>query len=295
MEFPTIPAKSIVYKTKAADQWFGLDYNMNIYRGCSHGCIYCDSRSDCYQNPDFDTVYVKENTLQIIRNDLRRKAKKGVIGSGAMSDPYNPIEAKLSLTRNALELINAFGFGVSLTTKSALIARDTDVLADVADHSPVIAKFSITAADDKLCKIIEPNVSPTSKRLEALQTLANAGIFCGVLIVPVLPFITDNEENIIQILRRAKEVGAKFAYSYMGMTLRNGNREYFYDKLDKSLPGISEKYTKRYGYRYNIPSPNYKRLWTIYEQECNRLGLLHDMKAIIYNYKAGYNKQQTLF
>jgi len=295
VDYPTIPAKKIVFNTQSPDAWFGLDFSMNVYRGCSHGCIYCDSRSDCFQNPDFDTVKAKENALQIIRDDLRRKTKTGVVGNGAMSDPYNPLEAKLNLTRNSLELMNAFGFGASITTKSALIARDADVLADIAAHSPVLAKFSITAADDELCRIIEPNVSPTSKRFEALSKLADSGIFCGVLVVPMLPFITDNEENLVKILRMAKEAGAKFVYSYMGMTLRKGSREYFYERLDEVLPSISEKYIRRYGNRYNVPSPNYKKLWAIYEQECNKLGLLYNMKAIIHHYKAGYNRQQTLF
>ena len=293
---PTVPAKSIVYKTQSPDQWFGLDYNMNIYRGCPHGCIYCDSRSDCYRNTDFDTVKVKEGALQTIRNDLRRKVKTGVIGSGAMSDPYNPLEERLMLTRNSLELINAYGFGASLTTKSALAARDADILGDIQNHSPVLVKFSITAADDNLCRLIEPNASPASKRFDALRKLAGHGIFCGVLMSPILPYITDTEENIVQILRMSKESGAKFVYSYMGMTLRQGNREYYYDHLDKSFPGVKEKYIKRYGSRYNVPSPKYKRLWDVFAAECARLGLLYDMRAIIQHYKSGYgDNQQRLF
>ncbi|MCL2573037.1 MAG: radical SAM protein [Defluviitaleaceae bacterium] len=294
---PIVPAKNIVYKTQSPDQWFGLDYNMNIYRGCSHGCIYCDSRSDCYRNVDFDIVKVKENALQITRDDLRRKVKKGVIGTGAMSDPYNPIEGKLQLTRHSLELINAYGFGVSLTTKSALVARDTDILRDIQSHSPVLVKLSITAANDDLCRLVEPNVLPTSERFDAINTLTEQGIFCGVLMVPMLPYITDTPENVVAILRRAKDAGAKFVYSYMGMTLRQGNREYFYEYLDKSFPNIKEKYIKRYCNRYNIPPPNYKKLWNVFAAECERLGLLYDMRAIIQHYKAGYerNNQLSLF
>jgi len=292
---PTIPAKNIIHKTKSPDSWFGQDYNMNIYRGCSHGCIYCDSRSDCYNNPDFDTVKVKENALPIIRDDLRRKAKTGVVASGAMSDPYNPMERELKLTRNALELINAFGFGASLCTKSALIARDADVLIDIQAHSPVIVKISMITADDNLCKMLEPNVSVTSERLEALRITADSGLFCGVLMIPVLPYITDKAEDIKKLLRMAKEAGAKFVYSYLGMTLRQGNREYFYQQLDKTFPGIKEKYMKRYGLRYNCPAPDYKKLWATFSEECERLGLLYDMKAIIASYKYGYNKQLSLF
>lgn len=291
----SIPAKNIVYKNKSPDSWFGLDYNMNIYRGCSHGCIYCDSRSDCYQNVDFDTVKVKEDALRIVRDDLRRKVRTGVVATGAMSDPYNPLEHELKLTRNSLELMNAYEFGASICTKSALVARDADILRDIARHSPTIVKISITTADDELCKIIEPNVSTTSERIEALRILADNGIFCGVLMVPMLPYISDTAENVIKTLRMAKNAGAKFVYTYMGMTLRQGNREYFYEKLDEAFPEIKEKYMKRYDVRYNCPSPNSKKLWDIFTAECEQLELLYDMKAITRRYKAGYNVQQTLF
>jgi len=294
VNIPTISAKNIVHKNKSPDAWFGLDYNMNIYRGCSHGCIYCDSRSDCYKNADFDTVKVKENALHIIRDDLRRKVKTGVVASGAMSDPYNPLEYELKLTRNSLELINAFGFGASLCTKSALVARDADILRDIKAHSPVIVKISITTADDGLCKILEPNAAITSERFEALSTIADSGIFCGVLMVPILPFITDSADSIVKLLRMAKEAGAQFVYTYMGMTLRQGNREYFYDRLDNTFPGVKEKYMKRFGLRYNCISPYYKKLWSAFSAECERLGLLYDMKAIIHHYKADYDKQLLL-
>jgi DNA repair photolyase len=292
---PYIQAKSIVHNNKSPDSWFGLDYNMNIYRGCTHGCIYCDSRSDCYRNVDFDTIKVKEDALRIIRDDLRRKVKTGVVGSGAMSDPYNPLERDLKLTRNALELINAFEFGASLCTKSALIARDADVLRDIAAHSPVIAKITVTAADDELCKVIEPNVSVTSERFQALRVLAENGIFCGVLMIPILPYITDTEENVINIVRMAKDAGARFVYTYMGMTLPQGNREYFYEQLDKSNPGVKEKYIKRFDLRYNCSSQNAKKLWDVFAAECERLELLHSMKAITRRYKAGYDKQLSFF
>jgi len=296
MDVHTISAKNIIYKTDSPDQWFGVDYNMNIYRGCSHGCIYCDSRSDCFKNSDFDTVKVKKNALEIIRNDLRRKIKTGVIGTGAMCDTYNPLEKELKLTRNALELINAFDFGVSLTTKSDLITRDTDVLQDIQGHSPIIVKFSITTADDELCKKLEPNVAVTSKRFEAMHMLSSNGIFCGVLIVPLLPFVNDTEDNILKIVHMAKQAGAKFVYTYMGMTLRQGSREYYYHKLDDILPGTKERYMKRFGTRYNCTSPRSKKLWDVFTAECERLGLLYDMKAIIHSYKSGYDSGQlTLF
>ena len=291
---PTIPAKTIVHKTKGS--WFGADYNMNIYRGCSHGCIYCDSRSDCYKNTDFDIVKAKENALQIIRDELRRKAVSGVITTGSMSDPYNPAECELKLTRHSLELINAFGFGVGIFTKSNLVVRDIDVLQDIKAHSPTTVNITVTTADDELCKKVEPNVAASSERFEALRNLAESGIFCGVLLMPVLPFINDTEENIIQILRRTKEAGGRFVYPAFGMTLRQGNREYYYDQLDKQFPGmdIKERYIKRYGLRYHCPSPKAKKLWALFTAECERLGLLYDMKAITLHMKSGYGNRNPL-
>lgn len=239
---------------------------------------------------------VKENALEIIRNELRRKVKTGVIGTGAMSDPYNPLEAELKLTRNSLELMNAFGFGVSLVTKSDLIARDGDILADIQSHSPVIAKFSVITADDELCKKIEPNVALSSERFEAMSKLAAQGIFTGTMIVPLLPYVSDTDKNIRDICQMTKEAGGKFIYTYMGMTLRQGSREYYYSKLDDVLPGVKEKYMKRFGIRYNHTSPRSRKLWDVFTKECERLGLVYDMRAIIHSYKSGYDSGQlTLF
>jgi len=289
---PTIPAKKIISKNTSPDAWFGLDYGMNIYRGCSHGCIFCDSRSDCFQNKDFGIVKAKENALAIIRDDLRRKVQKGVIGTGAMSDPYNPAEADLKLTRHALELINAMHFGAAPCTRSDLVTRDADVLLDIKSHSPVMVKFSISTADDELCLKLEPGAPPPSRRFEAISRLSRQGVFCGVVMSPILPFVNDNEDNIIKICRMAKEAGAKFVYTYMGMTLRPGSREYYYHYLNKILPGSSEKYVKRFGTRYNCQSPYSKKLWALFASECECLGLIYDMKAIITHYKAGYHDSQ---
>lgn len=292
----TIPAKNIVIKTKKPAAWFGTDYNMNIYRGCTHGCIYCDSRSDCYRNKSFDTIKVKEDALRVIRDDLRRKVKLGVVGTGAMSDPYNPLEQTLQLTGKALELINAFGFGVAIDTKSALVTRDISVLQDIKERSPVIVKMTITTAGDALCNKLEPHVSSSSERFAALKTLSDGGIYCGVLMMPILPFINDTEENIRGILNQAKASGAKFVFPAFGMTLREGNREYYYDKLDELFPGMKEKYIRRYGNRYQCTSPKAKKLWEFFKNECECLGLLHDMQSITRQYKMKYTYQQlTLF
>lgn len=290
-----IPAKTIITRVKDTS-WFGLDYNMNIYKGCSHGCIYCDSRSECYHIENFDKVRAKENALELIRNELRRKVKTGVIGTGAMSDPYNPFEKEQKLTRHALELINAYNFGVAIATKSDLIVRDIDILKDIKEHSPVLTKITVTTADDVLCKKIEPNVAPSSKRFEAMSKLSDNGIFTGVLLMPVLPFLEDNKENIERIVSLAAESGAKFIYPAFGVTLRQNQREWFYEKLDEQFPGMKEKYIKRYGTYYQCGSPRAKELWHIFTAACDEKGLHYRMKDIVRAYRRGYGTTQlTLF
>lgn len=282
-----ISANTIVTKTKNST-WFGTEYNMNIYRGCCHGCIYCDSRSACYHVEDFDTVKVKEDALRIIRDDLRRKVKKGIVGTGSMSDPYNPIDKDLLLTRNSLELINAFEFGVAIATKSPLVTRDIDVLSDIKSHSPTIVMITITTADDSVCKLIETNIAESSKRFSALKELSKNNIYCGVILMPILPFINDTEENILKIIHLAKDSGAKFIYPSFGVTLRTNQREHFYNKLDPNFPDIKEKYISRYGERYYCTSPKAKKLYRIFKMECDKLGLLYNMRDIIWRYKLGY-------
>lgn len=291
----SIPAKTIIGRAKSPSDWFGAQYNMNLYRGCSHGCIYCDSRSECYGDKTFDRIKVKENALRILRDELRRKVKTGVIATGAMSDPYNPLEEELKLTRSALELVNAYGFGVAITTKAPLVVRDADVLCDIKEHSPVLIKLTITTAEDDLCKKVEPCVAPSSERFAAIEALAKKGICCGVLMMPILPFINDSEENIVAITERAAASGASFVFPALGMTLRAGNREYYYEKLGEAFPGVREQYIKRYGEQYNCPSPKAKKLWETFAAQCKRLGLLYRMRDIISRYKMGYESEQLTF
>lgn len=292
----TIPAKTIISGYRENSEWFGNNYNMNIYKGCCHGCIYCDSRSECYHVEDFDTVRAKENAMQIIRDELRRKVKTGVIGTGAMSDPYNPFEKEMLLTRHALELINAYNFGASIATKSDLVVRDIDILKEIKQHSPVLITITITAADDELCRKIEPNVSLSSERFAAIKTLSENGIYAGILMMPILPFIEDNEENILGIIHKAHENGARFIYPAFGVTLRQNQREHYYQKLDELFPDLKEKYVNRYGNYYQCSSPKAKQLWKIFSLECDKLGILYNMRDIIRSYKLGYqNEQLSLF
>ena len=292
-----ITAKTIITKVKYGNEWYGIDYNMNLYRGCSHRCIYCDSRSNCYHIDNFDIVRGKENALYILEQELYKKRKKGVIGIGSMSDTYNPLEKEYEQTRGALKLISKYGFGVSIDTKSDLILRDIDLLKEINSNNNVIVKFTITTPYDELSKIIEPNVCASSERLQAIKKLSDSGIFVGIMMNPVLPFITDNEEDIKELVKLAYENGAKFIHTYMGMTLRENQRDYYFDKLDEHFIGLKEKYIKYYGDRYNCVVLNAKRLYKIFIDECNKYGILYNMNDIIKAYKKDVksNKQLTLF
>lgn len=291
-----IDAKTILTKCKSTE-WFGTDYNMNIYRGCCHGCIYCDSRSECYRIDNFDKIKAKKDVLLLLRDELKRKVRSGVIGTGAMSDPYNPFEKELQLTRHSLELIDAFNFGISIVTKSALITRDTDILQSISEHSPVICKLTITTADDDLCRKIEPNVSLSSERFDAIRTLSSQGIFTGVVLMPVLPFIEDNRDNILNIIHKTADCGGKFIYPSFGVTLRQNQREHFLNKLDEIFPkdDLREKYIKTYGNSYSCISRNVNSLWKVFESECQKYGIIYKMKDIISAYKTGYEMSQLSF
>lgn len=289
-----IPAKTIVTKTKAPAKWFGIDYNMNIYKGCCHGCIYCDSRSDCYGVGHFDQVRAKEKALEIIWDDLRRKTRSGVVGTGAMSDPYNPFERELELSRHALELCDAFGFGAAIATKSTLLTRDIDVLQSIAEHSPVLIKVTITTAEDELAAKIEPNVSRPAERFKMIEKLSGAGLYTGILLMPVLPFIEDNQENIGEIVRWAQMSGAKFIYPAFGMTLRGNQREWYYRKLNELFPGegLAEAYQKKYGGAYECVSPRARKLWEYFAGECKERQIAYRMEDIISQYKRAYQVTQ---
>lgn len=282
-----VPSKTIITKTKKGS-WFGVDYNMNIYRGCNHGCIYCDSRSSCYKEENFDEVKAKENALEIIKKDLNLLVNKGIVGTGAMSDPYNSYEDKLNLTGNSLLLLDAYKFGVAVTTKSPLIVRDIDLYQNIAQHSPVICKITITCAEDDLSSLIEPNVAASSERFKAIKELSKAGIFCGVQLTPILPFINDTVENIRSIVKMAFENGAKFVFPSFLVTLRDNQREHYYQTLDKIFPDLKDKYIKRYGTRYICAPANLKKLNETLIKECVKYNLLYRMSDIIKAYKKPY-------
>lgn len=295
-EMKEIPAKSIIQggNFTGSFSWFGMDYNMNLYKGCSHGCLYCDSRSKCYQIDEFDCVRTKQNLLTTLELQLRSKRKKGVIGIGAMSDTYNPFEKEKEITRNALLLIEKYGFGVGIDTKSTLILRDLDVLKRIAKNSSCIVKITITTSDDSLAKIIEPFAPSSSQRFKALEALHNAGIYAGILLMPILPFINDSEENIKELVYQAHVHHAKFIFSAFGVTLRDNQRDYFYYCLDHYFPGKRDLYEKYYHNTYSCNSLQSKRLETVFKEECHKYGIVYSMKDIIKGYKKEPIRQESL-
>lgn len=290
-----IPTKQILSAWSNGDNWFGTNYGMNIYKGCCHGCIYCDSRSECYHVDNFDEVRGKENALAIIEGELKSKRRKGIVGTGAMSDPYNPFEESYKLTRGALELIQKYGFGIGVTTKSDLVLRDIDLFLKIKEHSPSMVNFTITTYEDSLCRKIEPNVAVTSERFAAIKKLSGAGIFGGVLLGPILPFINDTEENIKLIVMQAANCGAKFVHPFFGVTLRQNQRAYFYDQLDRMFPGLKQQYMKTFGDSYQCSSPNAKNLKKVFISECEKYNLLYKMPDIIRALKANYEERQISF
>ena len=250
---------------------------MNIYRGCTHGCIYCDSRSRCYGfTHPFENIEVKRNAPALLEQKLRSKRKKCMIGTGAMCDPYLHCEEELRLTRACLEIIDRYGFGVSVLTKSDRILRDLDLLGSIQEKSKAVAQMTLTTWDDRLCRIIEPEVCVTSRRLEVLRTMKEAGIPTVVWMTPLLPFINDTKENLEGILEGCLEAGVKGILCFgMGLTLREGNREYFYQALDRHFPGLRREYQRRYGNAYELPSPRHRELQQIFDDTCAKVGILY--------------------
>ncbi len=249
---------------------------MNIYRGCTHGCIYCDSRSRCYQfTHPFEDVEVKQNAPELLDKVLRSKRKKCMIGTGAMSDPYMHCEENLRLTRKCLEIILKNGFGAVIQTKSDRILRDIDLLDEINRSAKCVVQMTLTTYDDDLCRILEPNVCNTKRRIEVLEMMQERGIPTIVWITPMLPFINDTEENLMSILNECVRVGVKGIIDFgMGLTLREGDREYYYAALDKHFPGMKERYIRQYGNAYELPSPNAKELRGILRSICKDNGII---------------------
>ncbi len=272
---------------------------MNIYRGCAHGCIYCDSRSRCYQfTHPFEDIEVKRNAPVLLEKALKSKRKKCMIGTGAMSDPYMHCEEDLRLTRKCLEIIRDNGFGAAVQTKSDRILQDLELLKEINRQSKAVVQMTLTTFDDELCRIIEPNVCNTRRRIEVLEVMRQEGIPTVVWLTPILPFINDTEENIRAILDACVRVKVKGIMLFdMGLTLREGDREYYYAALDKYFPGMKERYINRYGNAYELPSPNRHKLMEIFSQVCIENDILYrpeDCFAYLHDFPEQY-KQMSIF
>lgn len=267
-----IQAKSLLSVCKKPSAWFGVKYNFNIYRGCEFQCIYCDSRSECYGIENFRDLIVKINAVELLRKEIASKRKKGVIGTGAMGDPYTISEKKYALTRKALEVIAEFRYPVHITTKSNLVLRDVEILQEI---NKIYASVSITVttANDELARKVEPFSPPPTDRLKALGILSTLGICTSITMMPVLPYIEDNAEDICQIVSKAAFYGVKYIVPCFGMTLRDRQRAYYYNKLDELFPGIRQKYEKRFGTRYSCSSNNSRKLYDAFNEACNKYGI----------------------
>lgn len=272
---------------------------MNIYRGCTHGCIYCDSRSDCYGfDHPFEDVMVKENAPELLEDALRRRRAPCMIGTGSMCDPYLHCEEQFGLTRRCLEIIRKYGFGVSVLTKSTRVLRDMDLYEEIHAQAKAVVQMTLTTADEALCRIIEPNVSTTAERYRTLKVFSEHGIPTVVWLSPLLPFINDTEENLRGILDYCFDAGVTGIMCFgMGVTLRSGDREYFYRMLDRHFPGMSDRYRARYGLSYECMSDNADRLWQIFDEECEKRGILYRPDEIFHylNELPPKNDQLSIF
>jgi DNA repair photolyase len=289
-----ITAKTILNHVKQPDPWFGLKYNMNLYRGCQHQCIYCDSRSDCYRIEDFAKIQVKINALDLLEDVLPRKRVRGTIGFGSMNDPYMPVEREYRLTGKSLEIISDNEFPVHILTKSDLVLRDIELLIEISNVYAAVS-FTITTADDELARKLEPGAPLPSQRFQAMRKLAKAGILTGVTMMPILPFLEDSEENILKIISYSQESGASYIIPSFGVSLRPGSREYYYQKLDQHFPGIKDKYINQYGNQYQCDIPNWQKMNNLFQEEINRTNLETKMPIFEPKHKTDKSKQIRLF
>ena len=272
-----IQAKTLLSSTAHPDGVFGAKYNMNLYRGCQHQCIYCDSRSECYQIENFADILVKVNAIELLDRELTSKRLVGTICTGSMNDPYMPLEARYQQTGRALDVIAAHGFGVHVISKSDLVLRDIERLQRISRVYAAVT-LTITTADDDLARKVEPGAPVSSARFRAIRALAHAGIYTGIALMPVLPFIEDNEANVRAIVEQAHAAGARYILPWFGMTMRDRQRRYFYEKLDQLFPGVRAQYERRFGEHYECPVDDAKRLWQLCGELCEQCGIANRMQ-----------------
>ncbi len=269
-----IRAKSLLSRVTGLDRFFGLDYSMNLYRGCQHGCIYCDSRSLCYGIDDFDgDVLVKANAIGLLRTELAGKRRRGIIGTGSMNDPYMPLEENLRLTHRALETIALHQFGVHVVTKATLVLRDLPLLKKIARSAPAAVSLTITTTDDGLARQLEPGAPPPSERLRALGEISRAGVEARIVMMPLLPDIEDTWDNVRDVIERGYQQGVRTIIPSFGVSLRDRQRDHFYRELDRRFPGLRERYERRYGETYMCLSPRAAALEARFKSHCATLGV----------------------
>lgn len=285
-----IRAKSILNSFQQQDDWFGVKYTMNVYRGCQHQCIYCDSRSECYRIENFNDILVKVNAVELLENELSRKRVKHTISTGSMNDPYMPVEDKYRLVRGCLEVMARTRFPVHVITKSDRVLRDLDLLQEIGKVYAAVS-FTITTTDDDLARRLEPGAPPPSARLAAMRQLADHGVLTGVTMMPILPFIEDSEQNLRQIIEQAHANGASYILPCFGMTLRDRQRQYYFQKLDKLFPGVRGKYEKAFGNAYSISCQNRRYLESVFEESTQKLGIPNRMPF----YQGEPERQMRLF
>jgi DNA repair photolyase len=267
-----IQAKTILNHVRQPDTYFGLKYNLNLYRGCQHQCIYCDSRSECYHIENFADIHVKVNAIDLLKDALPRKRVRGTIGFGSMNDPYMPLERKYQLCHRALQVIAQHRFPVHIITKSDLVLRDIDLLKEINQVYAAVS-LTITTTDDQLARQIEPGAPSSSARFAAMRALADAGIHTGLTMMPILPYICDTEENITQLVEQAHQNGAGYILPWFGMSLRAGSRDWYYTQLDKRFPGVKQKYIQQYGDRYECSSPDWRKLDQVFQKSIRKYGI----------------------
>lgn len=286
-----IETKTILSKVREGDSYFGIAYNMNLYRGCQHGCVYCDTRSECYQVGDISHIRIKTNAIELLNKELIAKRKnKGTIGTGSMNDPYMPLEKETELTRRALEVIARWKFPVHVITKSDLVGRDTEIIQEISGTYAAVS-FTITTADDALARKLEPAAPSTGARFKAMEHLAKNGIYTGLSFMPLLPFVNDTVANVVEIVKRAKDAGASYIIPMLGVTLRKGSREHLYGFFDRYYPGMKEKYQQHFGENYICHGPDHKKLYAVFYEQTEKMGIASKMQF----YKPEPDNQLQLF
>jgi len=294
MKIDFIEAKSILVRNKSPENWFGVFYNLNVYRGCQHECIYCDSRSDCYQINSFHDLIVKNNAPELLDQALLTRRKKVTVGTGSMSDPYIPAEKHLFVTQKVLEVILKHGYPFHIITKSDLILRDIELLKQINKVFLSVC-LTITTCDESISCKIEPKAPPPSRRLKAIETLSENGIYCGVLFQPILPYLLDTPENIEETVAKVSQAGGQFIIPWFAVTMRTGQREYFLTKLHSISPEIHDKYIRRYGDGYRCESERSKELYMHFEQVCQYHKIAYKMSEVLNYNKINPYKQGSLF